>query len=44
VAARLEVVAFEQGRIDDDAGSRVVQRIAAVGRGRSWPSLLLPAC
>jgi SAM-dependent methyltransferase len=44
VAARLEVVAFEQGRIDDDAGSRVVQRIAAVGRGLSWPSLLLPAC
>jgi SAM-dependent methyltransferase len=41
VAGRLEVVAFEQGREDDERGSRVVQRIAAVGRARSWP-LALP--
>jgi SAM-dependent methyltransferase len=37
VAGRLAVVAFEQGRVDDEAGSRVVQRIAAVGRERPWP-------
>lgn len=40
VASRLDVVAFEQGRVDDDLGSRVVQRIAAVGRARAWPTLL----
>ena len=39
VRSRLTVVAFEQGRI---AGPRpaVVQRIAAVGTGRSWPPQL----
>jgi len=38
---RLTIVAFEQGRI---GGVRpaVVQRIAAVGRGRRWPPLLPP--
>jgi SAM-dependent methyltransferase len=42
VAGRLDVIAFEQGREDDDAGSRVVQRIAAVGRTRPWPPGLPP--
>jgi SAM-dependent methyltransferase len=37
VGGRLTVVAFEQGRIDDASGSRVMQRVAAVGRGRAWP-------
>ena len=38
---RLTIVAFEQGRV---GGVRpaVVQRIAAVGRGRRWPPLLPP--
>lgn len=45
-AGRLTVVAFEQGFVrpdDTPAGptaARVVQRIAAVGKGRSWPPLL----
>ncbi len=39
--ARLTIVAFEQGRV---AGARpaVMQRIAAVGRGRRWPPPLPP--
>ena len=40
VAGRLAVVAFEQGRVDDHGGSRVVQRIAAVGHARPWPPAL----
>lgn len=40
---RLTIVAFEQGQVDDSRRA-VVQRIAAVGRGRRWPPLLpLPA-
>jgi SAM-dependent methyltransferase len=38
---RLTIVAFEQGLIRP-ARSAVVQRIAAVGRGRRWPPLLPP--
>jgi SAM-dependent methyltransferase len=46
-AGRLVVVAFEQGltrravAAPAGAGASVVQRIAAVGKGRAWP-LLLP--
>ena len=36
VAGAMTVVAFEQGRIDADRPA-VVQRLAAVGRGRAWP-------
>ena len=36
VSGRLTVVAFEQGR-SNGARPAVVQRIAAVGRGRAWP-------
>jgi SAM-dependent methyltransferase len=43
VADRLTIVAFEQGLLDDDAGRRVVQRIAAVGRARPWPPPLAPS-
>jgi SAM-dependent methyltransferase len=45
-AGRLTVVAFEQGLVRPDdipaapAAARVVQRIAAVGKGRSWPPSL----
>jgi SAM-dependent methyltransferase len=39
VAARLDVVAFEQGLITADRAA-VVQRVAAVGRARPWPRLL----
>ena len=39
---RLVVVAFEQGRIDGDGRSAVVQRLAAVGRSRAWPPALDP--
>jgi SAM-dependent methyltransferase len=35
----LTVVAFEQGRIESDPPA-VVQRLAAVGRSRRWPSEL----
>lgn len=42
VADRLTVVAFEQGVVDDEAGRRVVQRLAAVGRARPWPPPLPP--
>jgi SAM-dependent methyltransferase len=35
----LTIVAFEQGRVGG-ARPAVMQRIAAVGRGRRWPSLL----
>lgn len=39
---RLIVVAFEQGVIDEDGRTAVVQRIAAVGRARRWPPSLPP--
>ena len=38
----LTIVAFEQGRVGG-ARPAVMQRIAAVGRGRRWPPLLPPA-
>ena len=37
IRGRLTIVAFEQGRIASGARIAVVQRIAAVGRDRSWP-------
>jgi hypothetical protein len=37
---RLIIVAFEQGLVG--ARPAVMQRIAAVGRGRRWPPLLPP--
>ena len=37
VRGRLTIVAFEQGRVKSGARIAVVQRIAAVGRDRSWP-------
>lgn len=37
----LTIVAFEQGRVGG-ARPAVMQRIAAVGRGRRWPPLLPP--
>lgn len=37
----LTIVAFEQGRVGGERPA-VVQRIAAVGRGRRWPPLLPP--
>ena len=40
VRDRLVVVAFEQGRIVEGARTAVVQRLAAVGRGRAWPPAL----
>lgn len=40
VSGRLVVVAFEQGRRDEDGGARVVQRLAAVGPRRVWPPAL----
>lgn len=37
----LTVVAFEQGRVaQHGAGPAVIERIAAVGRGRAWPPQL----
>lgn len=36
---RMTIVAFEQGRVDG-ARPAVLQRVAAVGRGRHWPPLL----
>lgn len=41
--APMQVVAFEQGRVDDGARPVVVQRIAAVGGGRPWPAALTAA-
>lgn len=40
VSPGLRIVAFEQGREQSGEQARVVQRIAAVGRGRAWPPLL----
>ena len=40
VAGRLEVVAYEEGRIAGEGRDSVVQRIAAVGLRRSWPPVL----
>jgi SAM-dependent methyltransferase len=40
VAGRLSVLAFEQGLVRSDAREAVVQRLAAAGRGRPWPSRL----
>jgi SAM-dependent methyltransferase len=40
VAGTLIVVAFEQGRVAAADRDYVVQRIAAVGRGRQWPPSL----
>jgi len=41
VRGRMRVVAFEQGRTAADAGEpAVLQRIAAVGLGRTWPPAL----
>ena len=37
----LTIIAFEQGRVGG-ARPAVIQRIAAVGRGRRWPPLLVP--
>ena len=34
---RLTIVAFEQGAVVEPARAAVVQRIAAVGRSRTWP-------
>lgn len=39
VRGRLIVVAFEQGRVEG-ARTAVVQRLAAVGRNRTWPPAL----
>jgi SAM-dependent methyltransferase len=36
----LTIVAFEQGRVEGDRPA-VVQRLAAVGRGRAWPPELV---
>jgi SAM-dependent methyltransferase len=38
----LTVVAFEQGRVQHDGGSAVVQRLAALDPGRAWPPPLDP--
>lgn len=40
VSERLDVVAFEQGRVGKGDATAVVERLAAVGRGRAWPSAL----
>ena len=37
---QLTVIAFEQGHVVTGARHAVVQRLAAVGRGRAWPSAL----
>jgi SAM-dependent methyltransferase len=37
---RLAVVAFEQGSLTDGGRRAVMQRLAAVGRHRSWPPVL----
>jgi len=41
--APLQIVAFEQGTVDDGTRCAVVQRIAAVGGGRTWPPALTAA-
>ena len=41
-AGRLTVVAFEQGYLPDPSRPAVIQRLAAVARGRPWPPLLPP--
>ena len=43
VRDRLTIVAFEQGMVTEQERQAVVQRIAAVGRGRRWPPQLLVA-
>jgi SAM-dependent methyltransferase len=40
VAGALTLVAFEQGLVGGPGSQAVVQRIAAVGRGRAWPPAL----
>ena len=40
VRDRLVVVAFEQGRVVEGPRAAVVQRLAAVGRDRTWPPVL----
>jgi SAM-dependent methyltransferase len=42
VAGRLQVVAFEEGRVALPGRDAVIQRIAAVGGRRAWPAVLLP--
>jgi SAM-dependent methyltransferase len=37
---RLRVIAFEQGWVAGGGGGAVVQRLAAVGRARAWPTAL----
>lgn len=36
----LSVVAFEQGRVGNGDAAAVVERLAAIGRGRAWPPAL----
>ena len=43
VAGALSVVAFEEGLISDGGRQAVVQRLAAVGKGRGWPLAVPPA-
>ena len=38
--APMTVVAFEQGLVANATRPAVVQRLAAVGRGRAWPPVL----
>jgi SAM-dependent methyltransferase len=40
LAPAMTVVAFEQGLVQDDGRTAVVQRLAAVGPSRPWPPLL----
>ncbi len=42
VRGHLTPVAFEQGRLTGAEGQAVVQRLAAVGGGRAWPTPLAP--
>jgi len=42
VAGRLQVVAFEEGRVALPGRDAVIQRIAAVGERHAWPAVLLP--
>lgn len=43
VSGRMTIVAFEQGRLSAPGRDAVVQRVAAVGAGRTWPPTLEPA-
>jgi SAM-dependent methyltransferase len=43
VSGRMTIVAFEQGRVSAPGRDAVVQRVAAVGAGRTWPPTLEPA-